>query len=275
MSIPNHYLTLKIKSDASDEDVKQAFRRLAKRFHPDKNPGSEKAAEKKFKKIITAYKVLRNRESRDMYDRKLKTSRANVQNSRRDNLRKKAQNDTAYLCRLILFELLNQNAPSALEMYENLIAEKPHSSLELYLNDADIRDCEFLLAEAYHKKGKLPEAARLYEKVLKREREKAYFRGFAQEVELMLRDVYLRHITRATHSEEILTNMEKLLGMDISRREIAWLHKKAAEAYYRANDIDNAVRTLKRAFQINPKLAGAKKISKKLGIENEASEQQF
>ena len=266
MSVPDYYLTLEIENDASDEEIKQAFRRLAKKFHPDKNPGSEKAAEQRFKRIITAYEVLCDRKSRDMYDRMLRASRANMRDSRRDNLRRKAKSNTAYLCQLILFELLNQNAQSALEMYENLVLKRPYFTLDLYMSDADIRDCEFLLAEAYHQRGKLSEAARLYEKVLEREGKKAYFRGFAQEIEAMLKDVYLQCITRANCSEEVLVNMEKVLTLDLSKREVARIYKRAAEAYYRTNDINNATKTLKRAFQINPKLTGAKKISKKLGI---------
>lgn len=266
MSIPDHYLTLQIETSASDEEIKRAFRRLAKKFHPDKNPGSEKVAEQRFKQLIVAYEILSNRKSRDTYDRILRSSSVSIRNIRRDNLRRKAKKDTVYLCRLILFELLNQNAESALEMYENLISEKPHFSLELYLNDADIRDCEFLLAEAYHQRGRFSEAARLYERVLERERKKSYFRGFKQEIELMLKNVYLQHIIRADSSEEVLANMKKILAMDLSKREAAWIHKKAAEAYYRTNDINNALRTLRHAFQINPKLTGAKRISRKLGI---------
>jgi curved DNA-binding protein CbpA len=266
MAIPDHYLTLNIESGASDEEIKQAFRRLAKKFHPDKNPGREKAAEQRFKKIIAAYKVLGNRKSRYIYDQKLRASRTSIRDSRRANLRRKAKNDTAHLCQLILFELLNKNAQSALEIYENLISKNADFSLGIHMSDGDTRDCEFLLAEAYHQTGKLAEAARLYEKVLKQEKKKAYFHGFAQEIELMLKDVYLQRMASAENSEEVLANMEKLLAMNLSKREAAWIYKRAAEAYYRANDIDNAIRVLRRAFQINPKLTGAKKISKKLGL---------
>jgi len=266
MSIPDHYLTLEIEIDASDEEIRQAFRRLAKKFHPDKNPGGEKAAEQRFKKILAAYEVLSNQKSRDIYDRMVRASSAIARSNHEDDLRRKAKNDIACLCRLILFELLNQNAQSALEMYEELISEEQHFSFDLYMSDGDTRDCEFLLAEAYHQSGKLSKAARLYEKVLKREREKAYFRRFAQEIRLMLRDVYLQCIAKADCSEEVLANMEKILAMDLSKREFAWIYKKAAEAYYRTNDIDKAAKALKCAFEINPRLTGAKKISKKLGI---------
>jgi curved DNA-binding protein CbpA len=266
MAIPDYYLILNIKRSASDEEIKQAFRRLAKKFHPDKNPGREKAAEQRFKKIIAAYKVLGNRKSRYIYDQKLRASRTSIKDSRRANLRRKAENDTTHLCQLLLFELLNKNAQSALEIYENLISKNSDFSLGRYMSDGDTRDCEFLLAEAYHQTGKLAEAARLYEKVLEQEKKKAYFHSFAQEIELMLKDVYLQRMTSAENSEEVLADMEKILAMNLSRREAAWVHKKAAEAYYRMNYIDNAIRVLRQAFQINPKLTGAKKISKKLGL---------
>ena len=174
MSVPDYYLTLEIDSGASDEEIKQAFRRLAKKFHPDKNPGREKTAEQKFRRVMAAYEVLINRQSRNMYDQVLEANRARKRNSQRDRPRKKARSGIAHLCQLILSELVDQNPRRALEMYESLLSESPHFSLELHMSDADVRDCEFLLAEAYHQRGKLSKAARLYEKVLEREREGAF-----------------------------------------------------------------------------------------------------
>ena len=64
----NYYQTLGIKRDASDKEVKQAFRRLARKYHPDVNPG-DKAAEAKFKEVNEAYEVLSDPEKRRKYDR--------------------------------------------------------------------------------------------------------------------------------------------------------------------------------------------------------------
>ncbi|MFC1719327.1 tetratricopeptide repeat protein, partial [Candidatus Poribacteria bacterium] len=203
-----------------------------------------------------------------MYDRMLKVHSTSTRSSHRDNLRRRARKDVAYRCRLMLYELLNQNAQSALEIYEDLMSRKPHFSLDTYMSDGDIRDCEFLLGEAYHQRGKLAEAARLYEKILEKEKKRAYFRRFAQEIRLMLKNVYIQYITRADSSEEILISLNRILELDLSSRETAWIHKKAAEAYYRTKDMGRARESLNRAFQINPKLTGAKKISRKLGIEN-------
>src|SRR6185369_15645233 len=53
---------------ASPDEVKSAFRRLAQRFHPDKNPGDDRA-QQKFKEINAAYQILSDPEKRAMFDR--------------------------------------------------------------------------------------------------------------------------------------------------------------------------------------------------------------
>lgn len=62
------YATLGVARDASDDDIKKAYRRLAMQYHPDKNNGS-KEAEEKFKEITEAYDVLRDANKRAAYDR--------------------------------------------------------------------------------------------------------------------------------------------------------------------------------------------------------------
>lgn len=62
------YETLGVKRDATEKDIRQAFRRLARRFHPDVNPGNADA-EARFKEINAAYEVLSDAENRKKYDK--------------------------------------------------------------------------------------------------------------------------------------------------------------------------------------------------------------
>ncbi|HEX9798987.1 MAG TPA: molecular chaperone DnaJ [Thermoanaerobaculia bacterium] len=64
----DYYATLGVKKDASAEDIKKAYRKLAMKYHPDKNPGN-KTAEKKFKDLSEAYEILKNDQKRAAYDR--------------------------------------------------------------------------------------------------------------------------------------------------------------------------------------------------------------
>jgi len=62
------YKILGVSKDANQDEIKSAFRKLAKQFHPDIYKGDKKEAEEKFKKIAEAYKILSDPEQRKIYD---------------------------------------------------------------------------------------------------------------------------------------------------------------------------------------------------------------
>ena len=67
MEKKDYYETLGVKRDASPDDLKKAFRHLARKYHPDLNKGS-KEAEEKFKEINEAYQVLSDPQKKAEYD---------------------------------------------------------------------------------------------------------------------------------------------------------------------------------------------------------------
>ena len=68
MTEKDYYEILEVSKNASGEEIKHAFRRLAMQYHPDRNPGN-KEAEAKFKEINEAYEVLKDEQKRAAYDR--------------------------------------------------------------------------------------------------------------------------------------------------------------------------------------------------------------
>src|SRR4030042_332686 len=68
MAKRDYYEVLGVDKNASADDIKKAYRKLAMKYHPDRNPG-DKDAEEKFKEAAEAYEVLRDTDKKAKYDR--------------------------------------------------------------------------------------------------------------------------------------------------------------------------------------------------------------
>ena len=67
MAKADYYNLLGVSRDASEQELKRAYKKLAMKYHPDRNQG-DKNAEKKFKEVSEAYEVLSDQNKRQAYD---------------------------------------------------------------------------------------------------------------------------------------------------------------------------------------------------------------
>ena len=65
----DYYAELGVSKTATEAELKKAYRKLAMKWHPDKNKENRKQAEEKFKKISEAYDVLSDKQKRNIYDK--------------------------------------------------------------------------------------------------------------------------------------------------------------------------------------------------------------
>ena len=80
----NYYQTLEIAQTATAEEIKKAYRRLSKKYHPDANPGNQQAQER-FQEISEAYAVLSDEKKRKEYDVQLQNASRQQEQAKRQN----------------------------------------------------------------------------------------------------------------------------------------------------------------------------------------------
>lgn len=265
----NYYETLGVRSEAKTEEIKRSYRKLAKKFHPDRHPGRTKWAEENFRAIIRAYDVLRDPTRRSEHDRELSRLKQSQEREAIDPLRDNLESrpDDSYAqARLTLYELLNENDKKAIEIYELQLQRDSKFDLADHLDPKDWLDCEFLLGEAYERAGRWREALRFYEHVFNEEKDdpKRYFLDLVKE---KIRDIYTKRLARRSQPLQAVAIYQKVLNLGIQKKTEAYIHKKIAEAFHKAGLAEKAISHLETAFRLEPKLKGAQKICEKLGVD--------
>ena len=296
MQIPDYYQILEIRRDATANEIKSAFRKLAKRYHPDKNPERIAFAEKMFREVCNAYSTLQNRKQKSDYDRVLQTIER--QQSFQNGFASGTLQHETYLDRLnrlnqsyaklelLLEALLHQNYETGISMYEQLRHHSEETGKEWRIDDflsyEESRDCEFLIAEAYQTLGfsngdasstlerhqKIEQAMLIYESLLSAEVKRPCFRHFIKEVKERLKFIYLYHFSVEGYDQTSHIPLTKIRALKLPKRETAWIYKKIAEFYVEIDRYPEARTVLKMAFELQPRLTGAKKICQRLNMGN-------
>ena len=284
MQIPDYYQILEIGRDATAPEIKRAFRRLAKRYHPDKNPEQTAFAEQMFRELCRAYNTLRDKKQKWDYDRTLQTIERQ-RKAREAYLEKLSKLNQNYAkLELLLEALLHQNYKTGISIYEQLRDNHQETGKEWRIDDflsyEESRDCEFLVAEAYQNLGfsngnpssdserhrKINQAILIYESLLSAEAKRPCFRHFTREVKERLKFLYLYHFSAKGYHQTHPIPLTKISALKLPKRETAWMYKKIAEFYVEIDRLPEARTVLKMAFELQPRLTGAKKICRTLNM---------
>jgi curved DNA-binding protein CbpA len=257
----SYYDVLEVEKTASQADIKRAFRKLAKRYHPDTNPRRPKAAAKRLKEILAAYNVLRNERERARYDVLLQSSPLFGEPEQQPRT-----SSIADQARGILEDLLRGEGVQALASYDELVG-RMGISLNSFMGMRDYLDCVFLVAEQMERVGRNREAARLYEELYDREKEPPRYRHFLPTVKVRLKKLYSRKLPRdARTPEEEIACYERILEFEIDRSEKAFILKKIAEVHLKVGDTNAAKKIFREALDLKPGLKGTATIRERLGF---------
>ena len=113
---------------------------------------------------------------------------------------------------------------------------------------------------------KIEQAMLMYESLLSAETRRPCFRHFIREVKDRLKFIYLYHFSVEGYDQTHPIPLAKIRELKLSKRETAWMYKKIAEFYVEIDRFPEARTVLKMAFELQPRLTGAKKICQTLNM---------
>jgi curved DNA-binding protein CbpA len=270
--VDNHYETLGIPPEASTREVKSAFRRQAKKHHPDLRgeEGSKghaaRAAEAAMRRLLEAYRMLSDPEKRRAYDRSLRKKAAEEGGFDYRRFLKARPNDPESQAKLVIFDLLHGLEDEAIEVYERG-KTLGDFRLERFLERGEAMDAELFIAEEYEKRERWIKAYTIYKRLIAMELEKPWFRYFFEVVALRFRNLVLLKMQKALDDENYLDCLEEAAAVGLPRRDTAQLLRKKGEVQLRLGDTRAAVDSLRRAGALEPRLAGLTALRRRAGIQ--------
>jgi curved DNA-binding protein CbpA len=269
--VENYYDVLGIQPEAATREVKSAFRREAKKHHPDTREkagiksGGARAADAAMRLLLEAYRMLSDPEKRRMYDRTLRRKAAEEGGFDYHRFLKARQGDPESLAKLVVFDLLHGLEEEAIETYERARAFE-NFRLERYLERGEAMDAEFCLAEEYEKRERWLRAYSIYRRLIAMELEKPCFRYFFEVVILRFRSLLLLKLQKALDDEDYIDRLEEAASLGLPKRDAAQVLRKKAEVQLRLGDTGGAIESLRRAGELEPRLAGLSTLRRRAGI---------
>jgi len=208
----NHYKLLGIEPGASVSEIKKAFRKKAKKLHPDIAGTKHSEA---MRKLLAAYHALLNIDSRFEFDRAYSAYADKSNFDYRTWL--KERGDPQSMAKLIFYELMRLEEDRAIEIWrEN---GGLFFDLEKHMVRADWMDCQYILAEELDKRGFSFEAFKLITALLAEELRKPYFNLFTPEIYIYLKVMINKRLRSQVDDETWIDCMEALIGLGFSAHD--------------------------------------------------------
>jgi len=266
LRVEDYYSVLGVPYEAGSREVKSAFRRRAKQQHPDlRQDKGSRAADAAMRLLLEAYRVLSDPEKRRAYDRSIRRKAAEEGGFDYRSFLKARQHDPESQAKLIVFDLLHDFEDEALEIFEKSKCFDDFR-LERYLERGEAMDAEFCMAEEYEKRERWLKAYSLYRRLIAMELERPWFRYFFDVVVLRFRTLVLLKLQKALDDEDYVDRLEEAAGIGLPGRDVAQILRKKAEVELRLNDGRAAMESLRRASELDPRLAGLSALRRRAGI---------
>jgi curved DNA-binding protein CbpA len=262
----NYYQVLQVQEGSDRAEIRNSFRKLAKKYHPDKTKANGISSEEKIKLLIKAYKTLTDAEKRIHYDTQLQSNSIRIRDFyyKESPKRGNGKYDLRSQAKMVLNDLLNKNGPQAVKNYERLKEENKEFELLAFLNLKDYLDCKFLLAEEYEIQGHYELAFKMYEYVYQEEDGNPARKHLLEEIKERILRLSCKKLVKLTQPDTAITYLTRALNLKLSKNEEAFIYKKTADCHVASGEWDNALERFNKALSLCPNLKGAQTLKNKL-----------
>lgn len=252
----NLYDILGIKADANELEIKSAFRQLAQKLHPDKNPGKEEWAQNRMRTLIEAYRILSAPSSKKAYDQLYHQTYPNPEDEDPFVARLKKQMDLYSQITLMLHLAYDDRGTESLEIYERLSGNNVNFSHFLHLNE--YLDLRFLMGEEKQRQGNYIGAFKDYHWAYTHPEADSIFGFFKDEIGERLIELFLGPLKLPTGKDYSL-HLKKVLDLsNISHRIIGLAHRRVAEKYLEEKNLDMAQKYADLGLKYYPSMSCAR-----------------
>jgi tetratricopeptide (TPR) repeat protein len=259
--VENYYSLLGVNQNSSGDEIKKAFRDLAKKNHPDV---AGKINEGRMRKLLTAYEVLSDPRRREQYDISYARFVKQKDFDYRSFLKEK-KDDPFSQAKLIFYYFLHLEDDDAIEVWETNGALD--FQLEKYLDREDWMDCAFILAEELEKRNRIFESFCLLTSIVREERRKPYFKHFMEDIEIFLKELIRLKLRHAVDDETYVNCLEEMLTLGFSSKDDARWMRSIAETLLKMGEFSGAQLVFKDALKKDPALPNAAALKRKLKVQ--------
>ncbi len=262
----NYYQILHVQEGSDRDEIRNSFRKLVKKYHPDKNKANGISSEDKIKLLIEAYKTLTDTEKRVHYDNQLQNEniRDFYYEEKVETERDRGKYDLRSRVKIVLDDLLNKNGHQAIKNYERLKEENNGFRLADFLGMKDYLDCKFLLAEEYDERGKYELAFELYEYVYQNEDGNPARKLLQEEIKERIIRLSCKKLIKLKQPGAAIAYLTRALNLKLNKNEKAFVYKKIADYYIKSGEWDSALENFNMAISFCPNLKGTQTLKNKL-----------